>query len=99
MKHTVYISGQMTGLPDFNYPAFMEKEAELVAQGHAVINPAVTAQEDTRHLERPEWHDYIASAVSRMRTATAIHYLENHKASFGARVEEIVAEKMGLEVV
>ena len=29
----VYISGPMTGLPEFNYPAFFAKAAELRAEG------------------------------------------------------------------
>ena len=36
----VYIAGPMTGLPDFNYPAFNAAAAKLRALGLEVLNPA-----------------------------------------------------------
>jgi len=35
----VYISSKMTGLPDFNYPAFDKKAEELRSMGFNVLNP------------------------------------------------------------
>lgn len=99
MKHTVYISGPMTGLPECNYPAFNEAAEKLRRNGHDVINPAVTGILDTAHLEKPTWHDFMISAINRMRTATAIVQLPGHEHSAGARMESIAAEYMGLERV
>ncbi|HCF9557714.1 TPA: DUF4406 domain-containing protein [Pseudomonas aeruginosa] len=31
MKHRVYLSGPMTGIPDFNYPAFNAEEKRIRA--------------------------------------------------------------------
>ena len=36
----VYISGPMTGYPDFNRPAFNDCARRLEANGHTVVNPA-----------------------------------------------------------
>lgn len=36
----IYLSGPMTGLPDFNYPTFNETAAMLRGRGHSVYNPA-----------------------------------------------------------
>lgn len=36
---TTYIAGPMSGLPEFNYPAFNEVAAELRSQGVEVLNP------------------------------------------------------------
>lgn len=38
----VYISGPMTGLPEFNYPAFFAAAEALEARGYETINPART---------------------------------------------------------
>lgn len=40
MTQTVYIAGPMTGLPDWNYPAFHDAAAELRDYGFNVLNPA-----------------------------------------------------------
>lgn len=96
-RHTVYISGPMTGLPECNYPAFNEAAERVRRAGHEVINPAVTGIMDTAHLEAPTWHDFMMSAINRMRSATAILQLSGHEESAGARMEAIAAEHMGLE--
>lgn len=99
-SETVYISGPMTGHHKFNYESFHQKETELRAKGHAAINPAVTGEVDTAKLMRePDWHDYMVSALNRMRHATAIHFLEGWEDSFGARIEAIVAEKMEIPII
>jgi hypothetical protein len=64
-----------------------------------VINPARTGEIDTRHLSLVEWHDFIAAAILRMRSATAIHFLPGWQESYGARIEHLVAMKMGLVLV
>ena len=39
----IYLSGPMTGYPDYNYPAFNLAAAALRAYGHRVYNPAFAA--------------------------------------------------------
>lgn len=92
MSKIVYISGPMSGLPDYNYPAFFAAEKILIAKGFETINPARTE-------EKADWNGYMSHAIDLMRNATAIYYLKGWENSFGARIEAIVAEKMKLEVV
>jgi hypothetical protein len=40
MTHSTYIAGPMTGLPNFNFPAFNAAAKHLRSQGHTVFNPA-----------------------------------------------------------
>lgn len=35
----LYISGPMTGMPEFNYPLFQEVKTNLTAQGFNVVSP------------------------------------------------------------
>jgi uncharacterized protein DUF4406 len=36
----IYISGRMSGLPEFNFPAFHKAAADWRAAGWEVVNPA-----------------------------------------------------------
>ena len=40
MLRIYYVAGPMRGIPEFNFPAFFAKEAELANEGHLVFNPA-----------------------------------------------------------
>lgn len=48
----VYVAGPMTGIPDFNYPAFNAVADQLRAQGYEVENPA-----DHGIVEGAQWAD------------------------------------------
>jgi hypothetical protein len=60
----LYVSGPMTGITEFNFPAFDACEAELVAQDHEVYSPANHDREVISRLwpgKRPE--DFPGYAV------------------------------------
>ena len=44
----IYISGPMTGIPNFNRSAFKEAEIVLTAMGHEVFNPGNNPPDGTR---------------------------------------------------
>lgn len=39
MKRKLYLSGPMTGLPEYNRKSFDDAEKQLAGKGHEVINP------------------------------------------------------------
>ena len=90
----VYISGPMTGLPEYNYPAFNAAEKELRDDGHEPINPA-------RHgfIGGYEWADYMRLALVDLSRAEAIHLLDGWENSRGARLERLIANCLGIEEV
>ena len=91
----VYLSGPMTGLPDFNRPAFHAAAAALRAQGHVVINPAeVDLGPDA------SWADYMRIHLAEIaRRVTRVFVLPGWESSRGAQLEVHVARALGLPVV
>lgn len=90
----IYIAGLMTGLPEFNFPAFNEAAAKLRAMGYEVENPA----------ENPEpscgsWLAYMRMAVRQVSRVDALVLLPGWEKSRGARVEFNLAVGLGLSVM
>lgn len=90
----VYIAGPMTGLPEFNFPAFHAAAAALRSRGFEVENPA----------ENPtpacgSWLAYMRMAVAQVATVDAVVLLPGWEQSRGAKVEFRLAEGLGLQVM
>ena len=91
----VYLSGPMTGLPDFNRPAFHAAAAALRAQGHVVINPA-----EVDLGPAATWADYMRIHLAEIaRRVTQVFVLPGWESSRGAQLEVHVARSLGLPVV
>ena len=92
MKKTkVYIAGAMTGLPEFNYPAFHAAAAHLRALGYDVENPA-------EFPEQPNWDAYMRQAMKRLADCSEVFLLPGWEESKGARIERDFAEGVGMKV-
>jgi len=92
MSRRVYISGPMTGYPDFNYPAFHAAEAALTDRGFEVLNPA-------RHPEQKTWADYLRLDLADVLTADLLAVLPGWRESRGAALEVHVAHALGMTVL
>ena len=92
-KKRVYISGPMTGLPGFNYPAFHAAAAELRASGLHVENPAESEAPECR-----SWLGFMRLAVAQIATCDYVVTLPGWEESRGARVEVDLARGLGLPV-
>ena len=89
----LYVSGPMTGLPEFNYPAFHEAKKRLRAAGHSVISPA-----DLPIRDDWEWIDYILADIDSVFAVDGVATLDAHEQSKGARIECRIAERRGIPV-
>jgi hypothetical protein len=93
-KARIYVSGPMSGMPDFNFPAFDHAALRLRKEGWKVVNPA-----DKGIVEGWEWEDYLRHDVKEVCDCDAIYMLEGWDESAGACLELAVAEGLGLEVL
>lgn len=93
--NTVYISGPMEGLPDFNYPAFNEEAASLRDKGYKVINPA---ENDEGDMTLPR-HHYMRQDIKHLLNANIVVVLPGWSNSKGARLEVAIAKELRLNIL
>ena len=89
----VYLAGPMTGIADYNFPAFHAEAASLRARGLHVENPA-----EHGIAEGATWADYLRYDVGRLATCERIHLLPGWSDSRGARLEVVLARALGMAI-
>ncbi len=89
----IYISGPMTGYPEYNYPAFIAAEEKLRKLGYVnIINPAKIDHPDT------DWNNCIRRAIVALMGADTVVLLPGWDRSKGAKIEYYLAANLGLSV-
>lgn len=87
-EHTFYLSGPMTGLPNYNYEAFERITHALRIDGYQVLSP----HENPKHpehlyLEEDRWRWYMDLDRKLVEQSTAIILMQGWPYSSGARHE------------
>jgi len=95
VSKTVYLSGPMRGYKEFNFPEFYQKADDLRQLGYNVINPA----ENFEGRTDLRYEDYMKLDIKQVTECDAIAMLEGWEKSDGARVELMVAQTCGLDVL
>lgn len=90
----IYIAGPMTGVAEFNYPAFHTAADRLTERGFTPINPART---DGREHCRT-WLDYMRASLHDLAACDAVATLPGWGESRGAALEVHVARSLDLPV-
>lgn len=86
----IYLAGPMTGLPEYNFPAFHAAAAKLRAAGHFVFNPAENANGDTS-LPRAV---YMRQDIQAILDTEAIVVLPGWTQSRGASLEVRIGREL-----
>ena len=88
---TLYLAGPMTGLPDYNYPAFHDAARRLRLIGYAVLNPA-----DNPEPPCKSWRGYMRMAIGQLIQCDAVVFLPGWELSAGANVERQLAHQLAM---
>ncbi|WP_269497258.1 dATP/dGTP pyrophosphohydrolase domain-containing protein [Castellaniella sp. S9] len=90
---TIYISGPMTGMPDYNYPAFNAAAASLRSAGYDVFNPAQNGVSPTA-----AWTQHMRVDITALMDCDGILMLDGWMQSKGARLERHIAVQLDMPV-
>ncbi len=83
----------MTGIPEFNYPAFIAEATRLRALGYSVVSPA----EVTVDTSVP-WELCLRADIKAMMDCEAIALMPGWQSSKGAHLEVHIAHRVGLPI-
>jgi hypothetical protein len=89
-----YLSGPMTGLPDYNRPAFNEAAKELRSHGFTVWNPAEEFDATTIYPRKI----YLRKDIEALLKCDAIVMLDGWENSAGAKLELDIAKELELPI-
>lgn len=89
----VYLSGPMSGLPEFNYPAFKAAALQLERFGFEVVNPA-----ENGLPKEAAWEQHMRLDIQLMLDCDGLVMLSGWENSKGARIERRLAMELGLPV-
>lgn len=89
----LYVAGPMTGLPEFNYPAFQSAAAALTELGHEVEDPSTN-----KNPTPGDYHGWLRAGIAQLIRCDGVALLDGWEASGGARLEVNVAATLGMRV-
>src|SRR5690242_12716158 len=87
----IYLAGPMSGIPDFNRPAFLVAADILREQGFQVMTPADLYSGDS-------WEEGMRHDIPAMLSCDLVSLLEGWERSRGARLEVFIARELGIRV-
>lgn len=93
MRAYLYLSGPMTGLPDFNAPAFNAAAQRLRHLGHTVFNPVENGVPPDA-----AWHDHMRADIAALTKCAALVALPGCENSRGAQLEIHIAKCLGMPI-
>ena len=90
----VYLSGPMTGIPDYNFPAFEAAAKELRARDQEVFSPHELGVDPAK-----TWADYLRADIRALVDCDAVVCLPGWEQSKGASLEVYIAKALEMPVL
>lgn len=94
----VYVSGPMTGIEDYNFPAFHDATDSLRSRGFIVVSPAELDEDERGGVPEkpaedygPEYIEFLTRDVEHVVGVDALVMLPGWQRSRGARFEAMIA--------
>ena len=87
----------MTGIPDYNYPAFNRAATQLEQHGYQPLNPVDAEKFNSSSGVQP-WAWYMRHAIAMVLEADGIALLPGWENSKGANLEHRIATDLTLSV-
>lgn len=94
----VYIAGPMTGIEDYNYPAFNAADTALSQRDFEVLNPVDNEDYNADTYQGQSWSWYLRLAIRQVTYADGIALLPGWENSKGATLEHRVGTALGLDI-
>ena len=94
-KFHIYLSGPMTGLPDYNRPAFAEAADKLRSEGKSVFNPGDIGP--TENIMPRAW--YMRKDLEALMKSDSVYLLPGWEKSPGAQLEVEIAKELELPII
>lgn len=91
----VYVSGPMTGIPEYNFPAFAAAATALRERGHEVVSPHELNPVDGAPMP---WSWYLRRDIAALVECDAIATLPGWRTSKGATLEVHIAAALGMDL-
>ena len=95
-KQTIYLSGPMSGLPDYNRAAFNLRAEALRAAGYTVNNPAEIS---VTHGTSKPYGFYFKRAMQQLLQSDVVYVFGDITQSKGAQTEINVAKMAEMPVI
>lgn len=89
----LYVAGPMTGMPEFNYPAFRAAADALAARGYEVEDPSTNTNPTPG-----DYHGWLRAGLAQLIRCDGVALLGGWEASGGARLEVSVGATLGMRV-
>ena len=95
-KQTVYLSGPITGIENYNKEAFDKAEKLVKALGYKVINPHKIKL--LKKFNGKFWGNYMRADLRELMKADILILLDGWVKSDGANLELYNAQKIGMKI-